>query len=314
MFGYLTAFQPELRVRELDTYKAIYCGLCHCLRSHYGLASSAGLSYDFVFLAALGLALEKEEPELSHRRCLTHPFRQRASIAGKRTTLFAAAMQVLLACYKLEDDLEDESGGKKVRARAGLAALRGARAVAEQEYPELSQRMGEQLSLLAQAQSRKGESLDSYTHHSGMLLAVIAEEIGEDDIQRRVLHEIGYQLGRWIYLIDAADDWEQDVSLGRFNALYEAGLAAGERLDTKEGVSALERHLGHGICLAAAFAPSPLQGHFGKRGGAGHGGKAARGAFWPEQAGACACVRTGSPFCSSALQDAGGPEEEKGSV
>ena len=45
--------------------------------------------------AALGLALEKEEPELSHRRCLTHPFRQRASIAGKRTTLFAAAMQVL---------------------------------------------------------------------------------------------------------------------------------------------------------------------------------------------------------------------------
>ena len=53
MFGYLTAFQPELRVRELDTYKAIYCGLCHCLRSHYGLASSAGLSYDFVFLAAL---------------------------------------------------------------------------------------------------------------------------------------------------------------------------------------------------------------------------------------------------------------------
>ena len=313
MFGYLTAFQPELRVRELDTYKAIYCGLCHCLRSHYGLASSAGLSYDFVFLAALGLALEKEEPELSHRRCLTHPFRQRASIAGKRTTLFAAAMQVLLACYKLEDDLEDESGGKKVRARAGLAALRGARAVAEQEYPELSQRMGEQLSLLAQAQSRKGESLDSYTHHSGMLLAVIAEEIGEDDIQRRVLHEIGYQLGRWIYLIDAADDWEQDVSLGRFNALYEAGLATGERLDTKRGFQLLSDT---SATVYASLQLLPLRRYKGILENVAGPGMAAKqravlfGRNRPEPAPA----QDGEPLLQRTLQDAGGPEEEKGSV
>ena len=218
-----------------------------------------------------------------------------------------------MACYKLEDDLEDESGGKKVRTRAGLAALRGARAVAEREYPELAQRMGEQLSLLAQAQSRKGESLDSYTHHSGMLLAVIAEEIGEDDIQRRVLHEIGYQLGRWIYLIDAADDWEQDVSLGRFNALYEAGLAAGERLDTKRVFQLLSDT---SATVYASLQLLPLRRYKGILENVAGPGMAAKqrtvlfGRNKPEPAPA----QAGESLLLSALQDAGGAEEENSSV
>ncbi len=167
MFGYLTAFQPELRVRELDTYKAVYCGLCHCLRSHYGMASSAGLSYDFVFLAALGLALEEEEPRIEQRRCVTHPVKRRAAISGRSATLYTAAMQVLLGCGKLEDDLADESGYRKARAAAGLAALRRARRLAQQEYPDQAASIARQLTLLGEAQSCQAQSLDSYTHHSG---------------------------------------------------------------------------------------------------------------------------------------------------
>lgn len=231
MFGYLTAFQPELRVRELDTYKAVYCGLCHCLRSHYGMASSAGLSYDFVFLAALGLALEEEEPRIEQRRCVTHPVKRRAAISGRSATLYTAAMQVLLGCGKLEDDLADESGYRKARAAAGLAALRRARRLAQQEYPDQAASIARQLTLLGEAQSCQAQSLDSYTHHSGALLAALAAPLGKDDTQHRVLEQIGYQLGRWIYLIDAADDWEDDLQKGRFNALHEAGLATEQGID-----------------------------------------------------------------------------------
>ena len=223
MFGYLTAFQPELRVRELDTYKAVYCGLCHCLRERYGLASSVGLSYDFALLAALGLALLPDEPKVRFGNCITHPLKKRAYLEETEALRYAAAVQVLLVCGKLEDDRADERGLRPICSATGLGILKSAYRKAARDYPLAFEAVSQELALQAEAESRQGESLDTYAHHNGRLLSRLVTPLGQDDTQKRVLEQLGYQLGRWVYLMDAADDWEKDEEKGRFNALRESG-------------------------------------------------------------------------------------------
>jgi hypothetical protein len=58
VFGYVKAYKPELRVKEFEFYKAVYCSLCRDLGKKYGLVSRFSLSYDFTFLALLQLSLD----------------------------------------------------------------------------------------------------------------------------------------------------------------------------------------------------------------------------------------------------------------
>ena len=53
MLGYIRTSQGELRVREYEVYRALYCGLCKHMGKCTGQCSRMTLSYDFVFLAAL---------------------------------------------------------------------------------------------------------------------------------------------------------------------------------------------------------------------------------------------------------------------
>ena len=39
----------------------------------------------------------------------------------------------------------------------------------------------------------------------------------KDEKTRRILSHVGYGLGRFIYLVDAADDLEKDIKNGNFN-------------------------------------------------------------------------------------------------
>ncbi|NLT57616.1 MAG: hypothetical protein GXX99_01480 [Clostridiales bacterium] len=223
MFGYVTALQPELRVRELHTYKAIYCGLCRRLKLDYGLRSTLALSYDFVFLAALGLSLSEEEPLLGRGSCPALPLRRKACIEGGEPLHYAAAMQLLLGAAKLEDDAEDEPAAGRAAARAALSALHRAREQATRRYPEQAGAILRHTAALRAAERGPACSLDGYAHHSGALLADLAAPLSQEPATRRILMELGYQLGRFIYLIDALDDLLEDARCGRFNPLQAAG-------------------------------------------------------------------------------------------
>jgi hypothetical protein len=48
------------------------------------------------------------------------------------------------------------------------------------------------------------------------LLSGAAGEV-DDPVRRRVLEQMLYHLGRWIYLVDAADDLKEDAASGNYN-------------------------------------------------------------------------------------------------
>ena len=49
MFGFIRPYKPELRVREVNRFQAVYCGLCHEIKDRYGRLQTYFLSYDMTF-------------------------------------------------------------------------------------------------------------------------------------------------------------------------------------------------------------------------------------------------------------------------
>ena len=62
MFGFIRPVKPELRVREVDRFQAVYCGLCHEIKRRYGRMQTWFLSYDMTFLALVLGAVTPDDP------------------------------------------------------------------------------------------------------------------------------------------------------------------------------------------------------------------------------------------------------------
>ena len=107
MFGYISINRQELKVRELERYRAFYCGLCDTLRIRYGLGGQMTLTYDMTFLIILLSSLYELEEKKRSARCMVHPAKKHAQIKTAATR-YAADMNMLLTYEHLMDDWADE--------------------------------------------------------------------------------------------------------------------------------------------------------------------------------------------------------------
>ena len=85
MFGYIRPLVGEMKVRENEMFRAVYCGLCRSMGKHTGCASRMTLSYDFVFLAIFRAALTDTAFIPEAHRCAVHPLKKRAMAADSET-------------------------------------------------------------------------------------------------------------------------------------------------------------------------------------------------------------------------------------
>ena len=218
MLGYVKTQTSELRVREHTYYRALYCGLCKRMGKCTGNCSRMTLSYDFVFLAALRLSLTGEVPTLKKQRCLLHPFHKRPTVQACDALDFCADASALLSYHKLTDDLCDERGLKKLRAALARPFLSGAYRKAKRRHPALDGVIATHLGEIAGFESgaRAFEGADAIAEQFGMLMEAVFSE-GLTDTNARIAGTVGRSVGRWIYLVDAADDFDEDRKKGRFN-------------------------------------------------------------------------------------------------
>ena len=121
MFGYVTICEPELKVKDLKKYKAYYCGLCRMLKEEYGFSGQMTLTYDMTFAIILLSSLYENVADMEMHRCKVHPVKKQLMLRNEITS-YAAAMNVLLAYYHLEDDWEDD---RKVSSLAAKKMLQG---------------------------------------------------------------------------------------------------------------------------------------------------------------------------------------------
>lgn len=225
MYGYVRPNRGELKIREYETYRGVYCGLCHTLRKRYGAVFRFAVNYDFTFLAML---LAGSEPvSVSEKRCPYHPLRRTGCPAESASMDAAADYSVILAYWKLHDSAEDGRFAEALGARfLRLLIRRGYRRAAERR-PEFRLAVEENLRKLSRLEASKCESLDAVADRFALILQSAAQDEADEN-RRRVLSELLYHLGRIIYILDAADDLAEDVKEGNYNPLI-------YRFDAKDG-------------------------------------------------------------------------------
>ena len=218
MFGYVTPLTPELKVKEQLLYKSIYCGLCHCMGKRVCTESRMTLSYDIVFLALIRLRFSGEAISFRLSRCMASPFRKKKVMESNPTLEYCAAVGSLLAYHNLADDAKDKKGFRGFASQL-LFGMAG-RLKRKAALPELNAVIETKLTALAAEETMDTVTVDSAGTRFGELLAEVFA-YGLDGTQQRLAFEIGFHIGKWIYLADAADDFEKDRARGEFNPLTE---------------------------------------------------------------------------------------------
>lgn len=230
MFGYVKPYNPELRVRELEEYKAVYCGLCKQLGRSFGVFARFTLSYDFAFLAMLKTALDSEIcPETERCACIAHPFCKRIRVRENAAMQMAARAAMISVYYKLLDDREDEGFFRRIGAVLLLPFAKRARrkALAFADGAAADEAAAKMSAAQAQLEAEKCQIPDAAAEPTANFLAAVLKNCAATAEQAAVLERFGYLLGRYVYLCDALDDLEDDRRRGRYNPfLYVGGEAA----------------------------------------------------------------------------------------
>ena len=248
MFGYVRPSLARLTEEDKARFSAAYCGLCRVLGERYGQAARFILNYDFTFLAIL-LGPGGAEEEVLRRGCIAHPIRKRAYYPGNDALELAADESVILAWWQIQDALSDPEKGKGKYRTASLLLEKAYRKAAGWR-PDFDRITREKLAQLRELEEAECPSLDRPADAFAGLLSAAAGEAA-DPVKRRVLEQLLYHLGRWIYLVDAADDLAKDTASGSYNPIRcRFGLADGKM--TEEAREALVVSLDHSIRLMAA--------------------------------------------------------------
>ena len=212
MFGYVRICKPRLTCGDYEIYRGVYCSLCKALGRRYGPFARLTLNYDMTFYALLALAADGEETEFVKGRCSFNPAKK--CLRCRCPSMDCAAdVSMLLAYYQWRDKLEDGSfWGRLLWALPGLFFLWAGRRAAKRA-PVAGRVI--RTAVMAQRLLEQGAgepSLDACAHPSAHALGALCA------LPDGRLYRLGYLLGRWVYLVDAADDYAGDVKHGRFNA------------------------------------------------------------------------------------------------
>lgn len=224
MFGYIRTHRPELKVREDEIYKGIYCSLCRELGRRYGVLSRMFLSYDATFLALAVLALSDDKISFEQKRCPFNPAKKCHFCTQQLDAIaFAADVSVLLLYHKIRDDIRDSTLFKALLFRIMLIFVVRPFKKAQKFRPEAATQIALYMERQNAVEEKQSPSVDEAAEPTALLLQSLYATGETDDDQRRVRERIGYCIGRWIYLIDAFDDIEKDRKSGNYNPFLLSG-------------------------------------------------------------------------------------------
>ena len=207
----------ELQKDERKRYSAVYCGICRSIRESASQLARLGLQYDMAFLALLFMSLYEPEEQSGDHACLLHPMRRWTDNEYIR---YAADMNVALAYYKCLDDVEDE---RSVGAKLMAGTLQKAMAQIRQRYPRQVDAMEQCITRLNRLEKEGCGNPDETAGCFGELMGQLF--VYREDLWAPALYQMGFSLGRFIYIADAAADYRRDKKKKRYNPFLAMGMA-----------------------------------------------------------------------------------------
>ncbi len=218
MFGYVKAYKPELRIKEWEMYKAVYCSLCRELGKKYGILARFTLSYDFTFLALLQMSLSDGFPETERKCCALNPIKKCNYCKNKQDDLsFSAAAAMIMLYYKLLDNIDDEKGISKLKYLLLKPTFSRAYKKAVKDNKDIDDIFKEYAAHQKAVELQENCGIDAAAEPTAVMLSSVFSMCAADEFNKKALSRMGYCMGRYIYIIDAAKDLPDDIKKNNFN-------------------------------------------------------------------------------------------------
>lgn len=224
MFGYVVINEKEMKIKDYEIYHSYYCGLCRSLLEAGGRRSQITLSYDMTFLVLLLTALYEQEPEERVCRCIAHPAKKHLE-RKNAISQYCADMNIILTYYKCMDDWEDER--KKTSYLYGSLLKKEIKRL-EKVYPKKIKVISEKLRELRKGELEKRLNADQMAGIFGEIMGELF--LWKEDEWRGPLYQLGFYLGKFIYLMDAYEDVPKDKKENSYNPFLFCGEEGEENI------------------------------------------------------------------------------------
>ena len=281
MFGYISPDAPYLFKKDEILYRAVYCGLCKGIGLGCGQCARTALTYDMAFTSALVHNIRGENVKIEKKRCVAHWFKRRPIAVSDDLTVALGCVNTVLAYYKLCDDRAD---GDKKGALRHLYKAGFKRAL--KRHPEVAEIIQQQTERQAALERAGCSIIDEAAEPTAIMMRDLSSYV-LGGFSTPYTQKLFYSLGKWVYLIDALDDYDKDVKKGRFNVIYntygknskaEAVKTGEEELkfifdmlfaEMREAVSNIKFHYNHDLTDNIILRGIPLKSRevfYGKQG------------------------------------------------
>jgi len=215
MLGVMMVRKDELKFREYDRYRGYYCGLCRAIGQRCSSACRMALSFEMTFLAMLHTSLYEPQTQDSKHRCLLHPVTRQRMLSNEAID-YAADLSALVSYYDLRDGWEDE---RRVDKLAASEVLHRAAKRAGERLPRQREAVERYVKRLHEIEEKNDQNLDAAANLTGEMLAELY--VMREDVYAKDLRELGFYLGKFIYLMDCYEDVERDIKKKNYNPLIE---------------------------------------------------------------------------------------------
>ena len=221
MFGYVRAYKPEMTFSQYDIYKGIYCSLCKSIGKNYGLLARMTLSYDFAFFALMRMSVEQSCSGFKKSRCSFNPTKKCLECNLDDADLeYTADVSMLMVYYKYLDNVQDSRGVKRLLLKLLSPYFNHIGRKGQKRCPEAAEILEKMHIAQLEAEQNFSGNIDEACHPSADALGKLLALNKANDTDS--LYRFGYMTGRWVYLIDALDDYEKDKADGTFNPFLSA--------------------------------------------------------------------------------------------
>ncbi len=229
MFGYVRTDKPEMKIKEYETYRGLYCSLCKAMGKHFGVLSRLTLSYDITFLVLTRLSFSSTVPNFDSGRCPFNPTKKCNYCGNISEELrYAAAVSVMMFYFKVRDNISDGNIFKRLLMYLILPWAKIRYNKAKKMYGEIALIIEECMGRQKQKENKNSDIPDEAAHESAHALGKITAYNMNDEAGN--IYRFGYGIGKWVYLADALDDIEKDIKSGSYNVFVNKyGLVAGDR-------------------------------------------------------------------------------------
>lgn len=214
MFGYILPEKSHLYIKDYEMYRNFYCGICKSMQRQFGQKERFTVNYDITFLAIvlhnfLGIDVEYEK-----LHCITQPFKRKRRVVKKNSlTDKLAVVNVALAYYKLEDDMIDS---EKFKPKFFRKLFSGSHKKAEKYLNGINEIIETRYYNLRKLEKDNCDGIERVANEFAMMMQEICDLIvgnkTNDNFQK-----LCYNVGKWIYLIDALDDFTKDKENDNYN-------------------------------------------------------------------------------------------------